>query len=51
MFFELFNTLANFQSYVNKIFIKKLDIVVIVYLDNIMIYIKEPGKSRMGSIY
>ena len=43
MFFELFNILASFQSYINKILAKKLDIFVIVYLDDIFIYTKDPG--------
>ena len=46
MLFELFNALASFQSYINKILIKKFDIFVIVYLDNILIYIKYPGQDH-----
>lgn len=38
--FELSNAPTSFQGYVNKILAKKLDIFVIVYLDNILIYIK-----------
>ena len=38
MLFGLFNIPATFQRYVNKILAKKLDIFVIVYLDNILIY-------------
>ena len=40
MLFGLFNALTIFQRYINKILAKKLDIFVIVYLDNILIYIK-----------
>ena len=36
---------ATFQGYVNKILAKKLDIFVIVYLDDILIYTKDPGQS------
>ena len=43
MFFGLFNALATFQGYVNKILAEKFDIFVIVYLDNILIYIEDPG--------
>ena len=43
MHFGLFNTLATFQGYVNKILAEKLDIFVIVYLDDILIYTKNPG--------
>ena len=35
MLFELTNILISFQEDINKIFIKKLDIFVIMYLDNI----------------
>ena len=41
--FGLFNLPATFQRYVNKILVKKLDVFVIVYLDNILIYIKDPS--------
>ena len=41
MFFKLFNILASFQGYINKILVKKLNIFVIIYLDNIFIYIKD----------
>ena len=37
--FRLFNALASFQGYIYKILAKKLDIFVIIYLDNILIYI------------
>lgn len=41
MLFDLFNAAARFQSYINKILAKKLDIYIIVYLDNIVIYTNE----------
>ena len=41
--FGLSNTLATFQGYINKILAENLDVFVIVYLDNILIYIKDPG--------
>ena len=43
MSFGLSNALASFQSYIIKILAKKLDIFVIIYLDNILIYTKEDG--------
>ena len=41
--FGFSNTLASFQRYVNKILEKKLDVFVIVYLDNILIYTEDAG--------
>ncbi len=41
--FGLSNAPISFQGYINKIFTEKLDIFVIVYLDNILIYIEDPG--------
>ena len=43
MLFGFSNSLAIFQGYVNKILAEKLDIFVIVYLDDILIYIKNSG--------
>ena len=45
--FGLLNSLASFQGYINKIFVKKLDIFVIVYLDKIFIDNKDQGQSHM----
>ena len=42
MFFGLSNILATFQEYVNKILAEKFDIFVVIDLDNILIYIKDP---------
>ena len=38
--FWLFNILKNFQGYINKILAKKLNIFVIIYLDNILSILK-----------
>ena len=43
MLFEPFNAPSSFQGYINKILAKKFDILVIVYLDNILIYTKNLG--------
>ena len=43
MHFGLFNAPASFQGYVNKILSEKLDIFMIVYMDNIFIYTKDPS--------
>ena len=40
--FALSKALVTFQGYINKILAKKLDIFVIVYLDDILIYIEDP---------
>ena len=47
MFFGLFDAPATFQGYVNKILAKKLDIFVFVYLDDILIYTKDPGQPHI----
>lgn len=39
---SLFNAPASFQDYINKIFAEKLDIFVIMYMDDILIYIEDP---------
>ncbi len=41
--FGLSNAPASFQGYINKILIEKLDIFVVVYLDDILIYTKDLG--------
>ena len=48
--FGLSNVLASFRNYINKNLAKKLDIFVIVYLDNILIYIKDQGQSHMEAV-
>ncbi len=42
MLFGLSNAPASFQGYINMIFTKKLDIFVIVYLDDILIHGENP---------
>ena len=50
MSFELFNAPASFQDYINKIPAKKLDVFVIVYLDDILIYTKDEGQGHIESV-
>ena len=50
MSFGLFNTLASFQGYINKILAKKLNLFVIVYLDDIFIYTKDKGQSHVEAV-
>ena len=45
--FDLSITSATFQKYVNKILAEKLGIFVIVYLDDILIYTKDPGQPHV----
>ena len=47
MLFELINTLAIFQGYINQIFVKKLNVFIIIYLDDIFIYTKDNKKSHV----
>ena len=48
--FALSNVSASFQVYINKILAKKLDIFVIVYLDNILIYTKDPDQPHVYTV-
>ena len=43
MSFGLFNVTASFQGYLNKILAEKLDVFIIVYLNDILIYIADTG--------
>ena len=45
--FGLFNAPATFQGYVNKILAEKLDIFIIIYLDDILIYIEDSGQLHV----
>ena len=48
--FGLSNALATLQRYVNKILAEKLNIFVIVYLDNILIYTKDSGQPHVEAV-
>ena len=48
--FGLINVLGSFQGYVNKTLAEKLNIFVIVYLDNILIYIKDLTKGHVKAV-
>ena len=50
IFFGLANALGSFQDYVNKILAEKLDIIVIVYLNDLFIYTEDLGKSHVKEI-
>lgn len=41
MFFSLVNTPISFQKYIHNILAKKLNVFIIIYLNDILIYKKE----------
>ena len=49
--FGLSNAPATFQGYVNKILAEKLDVFVIVYLDDILIYTEDPGQAHVEAVW
>ncbi len=48
--FGLSNALASFQSYINKILAEKLDIFILMYLDDILIYTKDLGQPHVKTV-
>ncbi len=48
--FGLSNTPASFQGYINKILAEKLDIFVVVYLDDILIYTEDLGQPHVEEV-
>ena len=50
MSFGLSSAPATFQRYVNKILAEKLDIFVIVYLDDILIYFEDPSQPHVEAV-
>ena len=50
MLFGLLNVPTSFQGYINKIPAEKLDVFMIVYLDNILIYTKDAGQSHVDAV-
>ncbi len=51
MSFGLTKASAMFQGYINKILAEKLDIFVIVYLNDILIYIESKGKEYIEAVW
>ena len=47
---RLSNGLANLQDYINKILVKKLNIFIIVNLDDIIIYIEDLGLGYIKTV-
>ena len=48
--FGLSNVPASFQGYINKILFEKLDIFVIVYLEDILIYTEDPSQGHVEAV-
>ena len=48
--FRLFNILASFKNCINKILAKKLNIFIIVYPNNINIFIKDLGWAKIDTV-
>ncbi len=48
--FGLINAPAMFQDYINKILAEKLDVFVIVYLDDILIYTESEGEEHVQAV-
>ena len=48
--FDPTNVLTSFQGYIIKILAEKLDIFVIVYLDDILIYINDDRDSHVAAV-
>ena len=48
--FGLSNTPASFQGYINKILDEKLDVFVIVYLNDILIYTEDAGQAYLNAV-
>ena len=49
--FGLTNAPVSFQEFINKIFIEKLNISIIEYLDNILIYINDDTDGHVAAIW
>ena len=48
--FSLINAPASFQGFIKKILDKELDICVIMYLDNILIYTNDDGDGHVAAV-
>ena len=51
MLFGLINIPASFQEYINKIFAKKLNIFIIMYLDDIPIYTEDDEDGHIAAVW
>ncbi len=48
--FGLTNAPVTFQGYINKILAEKLDVFIIVYLDDILIYTENKGEKHVQAV-
>ena len=48
--FELSNASASFKDYIHKILAKKLNIFVIVWIDNILIYTEDVRQAHVNAV-
>lgn len=48
--FGISNTPASFEGFIKKILAEKLDIFIIIYFDNIFIYIKDLDQNHIDAI-
>ena len=48
--FGLSNAPASFHGYINKILAEKLDVFVIVYLDDILIYTEDKSQGHVETV-
>ena len=51
IFFGLTNVLTTFQDYINKILTKKLDVYMIMHLDDIFIYSKNKREEYVKVVW
>lgn len=51
MTFGLSNASASFQGYINKNLAQKLDIFIIVYLDDIFIYTENTSQAHFNAVW
>ena len=51
MFFRLTNIPTSVQNYIIKIFVEKVNIFVIIYPENILIYTNNDGDGDIAAIW
>ena len=51
MFFGLSNASASFEGYINKILAEKLNIFVIIYPNNILIYTNNLDQAHVNAVW